>query len=124
MKSILQKQRNFEKEIINFNIKAKFDNKNVTSVANIIDYLTDCNILSFSMFSYTTDLKEDQGYRKIKGTDKLPSEKVCHDLLKDLPEETLNKHSAINKQILEIKSLTEDIREICINIYDSSNHLQ
>lgn len=154
MESIAQKQGNFEKEIKNLNLKARFDNKNVTSVAtftyvelfkriigykdvlknsisfnkaanatftvaDIIDYLTDANILGFSRFSHTTDLKDDQGYKKVKGTGKLPSEKVCRDLLKTLPDEALKELKSINKQILEIKSLTEEVREICINIDDT-----
>lgn len=154
MEIISQKQRNFEREIKNLNLKAKFDNTNVTSVAtfsyvelfkriigykgilkntlsykkatnstftavDVIDYLTDANILGFSRFSHTTDLKDDPGYQKIKGTDRLPSEKVCRDLLKTLPVEVLKELRNINKQILEIKSQTEEVREICINIDDT-----
>lgn len=154
MESISQKQRNFERKIKKLNLKAKFNNKTVTSVANftyvelfkkiigyqdilkntilykkaansafstadVIDYLIDANILGFSRFYHTTDLKEDQGYKKIKGTDRLPSEKVCRDLLKMLPEEALKELRSINKQILNIKSLTEDVREVCINVDDT-----
>lgn len=154
MESISQNERNFEREIKNLNLKAKFDNKNITSVAtfsyvelfkriigykdilknsitfnkaanstfsvtDIIDYLTDANILGFSRFSHTNDLKDDQGYKKIKEVDKFASEKVCRDLLKALPEEALKELRNVNKQILEIKSLTEEVKEICINIDDT-----
>ena len=48
-----------------------------------------------------------------------PSEKVCRDLLKALPTEALEELRTINKKILDLKSSTEDIREVCINIDDT-----
>lgn len=154
MTIIPQNDMNIEKELKKLNLKVKFNDKNVTSVATfvflelfkkiiglstiinngilyekganstfhvaeIIEYLIDANILGFSRFSHIEDLRKDAGYKKIKETERLASEKVCRDLLKDLPEETFIELRAINKQILELKSMTEEIREVCINFDDT-----
>jgi hypothetical protein len=151
MKSIAQ---NVDKEIRKLNIKAKFNNKSVSSVATftyvelfkkiinlsslindgvayeksvnsvfttaeIIEYLIDSNILGYSRFNAIEDLRKDVGYKNIKETDRLPSEKVCRDLLKKLPKESLNELRAVNKHILDMKSKTEDVREVCINFDDT-----
>lgn len=154
MKSIPQNKINIDKEIRKFNVKSKFNDKKVTSVATfiyvelfkkiiglstilkngityikgtnsvfhtaeIIEYLVDSNILGYSRFSHIEDLRKDEGYKKIKETDRLASEKVCRDLLNVLPKEALTELRLINKQILELKSQTEDIREVCINFDDT-----
>lgn len=64
-------------------------------------------------------LRKDVGYKNIKETDRLPSEKVCRDLLKNLPKEALNELRTVNKHILDMKSKTEDVREVCINFDDT-----
>lgn len=91
----------------------------VFETAEIIEYLIDCIILGYSRFSHTEYLRNDVGYKKIKETDRLPSEKVCRDLLNDLQPETLIELRNINKQILELKSQTEEVREVCINFDDT-----
>lgn len=108
----------YSKKIKKLNIKAKFNNKSVSSVATftyvelfkkivnlsslinngvayekptnsvfttaeIIEYLIDSNILGYSRFNSIEDLRKDMGYKNIKETDRLPSEKVCRDLLKN-----------------------------------------
>lgn len=154
MTIIPQNKMNIEKELRKLNLKAKFNDKKVTTAANfiflelfkkiiglsnlindgisyeksanstfhvaeIIEYLIDANILGFSRFSHIEDLRRDEGYKKIKDCEILASEKVCRDLLKSLPEEALLELRAINKQILELKSKTEKIREVCINFDDT-----
>jgi hypothetical protein len=49
------------------------------TTAEIIEYLIDSNILGYSRFNATEDLGKDIGYKNIKETDRLPSEKVCRD---------------------------------------------
>ena len=73
------------------------------STAEIIEYLIDANILGFSRFMHIETLRNDEGYKKFKGIDKLPSEKVCRDLLKALPTETLEELRTINKKICDYK---------------------
>ena len=70
------------------------------STAEIIEYLIDANILGFSRFMHIETLRNDEGYKKFKGIDKLPSEKVCRDLLKALPTEALEELRTINKKYL------------------------
>lgn len=154
MNSLQQNQKNLKKKIRFLNMKAKFNDTKVTSVATfsyvesfkqiiglptilekgvtykkaanstfntaeIIEYMIDANILGFSRFMHIETLRNDEGYKKFKGIDKLPSEKVCRDLLKALPTETLEELRTINKKILDLKSSTEDVREVCINIDDT-----
>ena len=75
------------------------------------------NVLSEEKLRYRYN--NDEGYKKIKETDRLPSEKVCRDLLKNLPKDSLTELREINKQLLELKSQTEDIREVCIDFDDT-----
>jgi hypothetical protein len=113
------------KKIINLSalikngVAYKKGDNSVFSAAETIEYLIDANILGYSRFNSIEDLRKDAGYKKIKETDRLPSEKVCRDLLKNLPKETLDELRLINKQILHMKSKTEDIREVCINFDDT-----
>ncbi|AQS18359.2 IS1380 family transposase [Clostridium beijerinckii] len=108
IKSIIEKQVSYNKA-----------SNSILTVAAIIDYLIDASILGFSRFLHTEDLRRDRGFLKIKEADRLPSEKVCRDFLKELPLETLVELRRINKQILDSKSKTEDIREVCINFDDT-----
>ena len=102
-------QKNLKKKIRFLNMKAKFNDTKVTSVATfsyvesfkqiiglptilekgvtykkaanstfntaeIIEYMIDANILGFSRFMHIETLRNDEGYKKFKGVDKLPSE--------------------------------------------------
>lgn len=78
IKSIIKKQVSYNKAL-----------NSIFTVADIIDYLIDASILGFSRFLHTEDLRTDKGFLKIKEADRLPSEKLCRDLLKELPLETL-----------------------------------
>ncbi|MCX7951540.1 MAG: hypothetical protein N2594_06260 [Clostridiales bacterium] len=68
--------------------------------AEIIEYLIDANILGYSRFIHTENLRHDEGYKKFKEVDRLPSEKVCRDLLKVLPCEIVNELREVNKELL------------------------
>lgn len=107
------------KSIIERQVSYKKASNSIFTVADIIDYLIDASILGFSRFLHTEDLRRDKGFLKIKEADRLPSEKVCRDLLKELPLETLVELRNINKQILDLKSQTEEVREVCINFDDT-----
>ena len=107
------------REVIEKNVSYKKPANSIFTVAEIIDYLIDASILGFSRFLHTEDLRRDKGFSKIKEADRLPSEKVCRDLLKELPPDTLIELRSINKQILDLKSQTEDVREVCINFDDT-----
>lgn len=105
--------------IIKNGVAYKKADNSIFKTAEVIEYLIDANILGYSRFSHTEDLRKDAGYKKIKESDRIPSEKVCRDLLNNLPAEALLELRAINKQILELKSKTEEIREVCVNFDDT-----
>lgn len=107
------------KDLLRKGVAYKKSKNSLFSTVEIIDYLIDANILGYSRFSHLGDLANDVGYKKIKEVDRLPSEKVCKDILKSLPQEALLELRNINKQILELKSKTEGAREVCINIDDT-----
>ncbi len=60
------------------------------------------------------DLRQDPGYSRIKALDS-PSEKVCRDLLKFLPDITKDELRYLNKKILEIQAKNEQLREVMID---------
>jgi hypothetical protein len=50
---------------------------------------------------------------------KVPSEKVCRDLLLNLPKMTATQLRRINKKILEIQAVFEGPREVMLNFDDT-----
>jgi hypothetical protein len=52
------------KELINNGVACKKCSNAIFSVAEIIEYLIDANILGFSRFMHTEDLRNDIGYKK------------------------------------------------------------
>jgi hypothetical protein len=75
------KFRSLIKEIISYQ---KAANSTYPTI-DIIDFMIDSIILGYSRFSHMDDLRNDSGYIRIKNS-KIPSEKVCRDLLKVLPD--------------------------------------
>jgi hypothetical protein len=85
--------------------------------ANIIDFMVDAAVLGLSRFNHMEDLRHDNVYLKLKG--RAPSEKVCRDLLRDLPESTASEIRLINKRLLEKKARSEGPRSVALNIDDT-----
>jgi hypothetical protein len=63
------------------------------------------------------ELRRDNTYIKIKG--KAPSEKVCWDLLLDMPEQIKSELRWINKQVLSLKAKSEGCRDVAMDIDDT-----
>jgi len=88
------------------------------SVENIIDYMIDAIILGYSRFSHMDDLRNDPAYNKMKSFD-LPSEKVCRDLLKALPEQSKAELRTLNKELLAIQAQNQEPREVMLDFDDT-----
>ena len=85
--------------------------------ANIIDFMVDASVQGLSRFNHMEDLRHDNAYLKLKG--QAPSEKVCRDLLRDLPEGAASEIRCINKRLLEKKAKSEGPRFVDLNIDDT-----
>ena len=85
--------------------------------ANIIDFMVDASVQGLSRFDHMEDLRHDNAYLKLKG--QAPSEKVCRDLLRDLPEGAASEIRCINKRLLEKKAKSEGPRFVDLNIDDT-----
>jgi len=94
-------------------------NNSTFKTTEIIEYLIDSIILGYSRFLHIDDLRNDIGYQKIKETDRLPSEKVCRDLLKLLTEKSLSELRGVNKTLLSLKASIEEVKEICLDFDDT-----
>lgn len=87
------------------------------STASVIDFMVDASIQGLPRFDHMEDLRHDNAYLKIKG--RAPSEKVCRDLLRDLPESAATELRGINKRLLEKKARSEGPRPVALNIDDT-----
>lgn len=90
----------------------------IYSVTNIIDYMIDAVILGYSRFSHMDDLRKDPVYKKMKSFD-LPSEKVCRDLLKALPEEAKGELRSLNKKLLALQAQNQEPKEVMLDFDDT-----
>jgi hypothetical protein len=84
----------------------------------ILDYMINASIQGYQRFLHFDDLRNDSGYTKIKGTS-APSEKVCRDLLLNLPVETVSELRDLNRKLLAKQAKVTGVREVCINIDDT-----
>lgn len=90
----------------------------IYSVSDVIDYMIDSVILGYSRFSHMDDLRKDPAYQKMKSTN-LPSEKVCRDLLKALPEEAEEELRSLNKVLLALQARNQEPREVMLDFDDT-----
>ena len=100
-------------ETISYN---KYHNSNF-STANTIDFMVNASIQGLARFNQMDELRRDNAYRKIKG--KAPSEKVCRDLLLNLPEQAKSELRRVNKQLLTLKARSEGCRDVAMDIDDT-----
>lgn len=112
------------KEIIKFRTLIK-DTISYKKAANstyttidVIDFMVDSIILGHSRFLHMDDLRNDAGYCRIKSSN-IPSEKVCRDLLKALPDETKNEFRKLNKKLLSLQAQNEQPREVMLDFDDT-----
>ena len=85
---------------------------------DIINFMIDATVLGYSRFTHMDMLRKDKAFCDIMG-DKVPSEKVCRDLLLDLPKRTITQLRRANKKALEVQASTEASREIMLNFDDT-----
>ncbi|AIS51948.1 transposase, IS4 family protein [Thermoanaerobacter kivui] len=71
--------------------------------AEIIDFMIDSVIQGNTRFLHMDQLRYANAYTEIKGH-KVPSEKVCRDLIKAMPESSLEELRLINKTLLSLQS--------------------
>lgn len=88
------------------------------TVSNIIDFMIDAIILGYSRFSHMEDLRKDPAYQKMKSF-KLPSEKVCRDLLKILPKDAIAEIRLLNKKLLSLQAKNQEPREVMLDFDDT-----
>lgn len=106
------------KKMLGSTISHKKAYNSLYSTTTILDYMIDASILGYSRFLHLDDLRKDVAYAEIKKCD-LPSEKVCRDLLKALPDEALDELRLVNKQLLGIQAKNSETREIMIDFDDT-----
>jgi len=97
----------------------------------ILDYMFDCIIQGYTRFTHMDDLRNDRVYKTIKGK-KLPSEKVCRDLIKAMAtkktiingkkvvgQEAPNELRLLNKRILGLMAADTGSRDVTLNFDDT-----
>ncbi|MDW7657292.1 MAG: IS1380 family transposase [Bacillota bacterium] len=94
----------------------KYHNARFTT-ADTLKFMVDATIQGFSRFNHMDELRRDNAYLKLKGQD--PSEKVCRDLLLNLPARTASELRLLNKQLLARKAQSEGCRSVVLNIDDT-----
>jgi len=88
------------------------------STTVVLEYMVDSIIQGYSRFSHMDELRRDNAYVKIKGTNP-PSEKVCRDLLKVLPDKAPEELRILNKKLLAMQAANEASREVTLNFDDT-----
>ena len=87
------------------------------TTADTIEFMVDAAIQGFSRFNHMDELRRDNAYLKLTG--QAPSEKVCRDLLLDLPVKAASELRLINKNVLSLKAQTEGCRAVTLNVDDT-----
>ena len=87
------------------------------TTADTLEFMVDAAIQGFSRFNHMDELRRDNAYLKLKG--QAPSEKVCRDLLLNLPDRTASELRLLNKQLLSRKAQSEGSRSVVLNIDDT-----
>jgi hypothetical protein len=106
------------KSLISDNISYQKAPNAIFQPADIIDFMVDTSILGYSRFSHYENLREDAGYLQIKNFN-VPSEKVCRDLLKAMPEESVNELRELNKNLLATIAKTQPAKEVILDFDDT-----
>lgn len=80
--------------------------------------MIDVVILGYSRFVHMDDLRKDVAYAKMESFN-LPSEKVCRDLLRILPEDATENLRSLNKKLLALQAQNEQYREVMFYFDDT-----
>ena len=87
-------------------------------VTDIIDFMIDAVTYGYTRFDHMEQLRNDEAYKLIK-EHAAPSEKVCRDLLKLLPENACDNLRALNESLLGIQASTQPPREVMMDFDDT-----
>ena len=87
-------------------------------VISIIDFMIDAVIYGYSRFEHMEQLRQNEAYTLIK-QHSAPSEKVCRNLLKLLPENACDNLRALNKSLLEAQANTQPPQEVMMDFDDT-----
>ena len=90
----------------------------IYNTADIMNNMINAVVLGYTRFSHIDNLRNDKVYREIMD-DMVASEKVCRDLLLNLPDESKDQMRDVNKAILNIQAANEDPREVMIDFDDT-----
>jgi hypothetical protein len=88
------------------------------NTVDILNFMINASVLGYLRFSHMDVLRKDKVFCEIMNH-KVPSEKVCRDLLLNLPKMTATQLRRINKKILEIQAVFEGPREVMLNFDDT-----
>ena len=80
--------------------------------------MIDAVTYGYTRFDHMEQLRNDEAYKLIK-EHAAPSEKVCRDLLKLLPENACDNLRALNKSLLGIQASTQPPREVMMDFDDT-----
>ena len=106
------------KSLISDNISYQKAPNAIFQPADIIDFMVDASILGYSRFSHYENLRENAAYLKIKDLN-VTSEKGWRDLLKALPEESVNELRELNKNLLATIAKTQPAKEVILDFDDT-----
>jgi len=88
------------------------------NTTDILNNMINAVVLGYTRFSHIDTLRNDNVYRKVM-QDMVASEKVCRDLLLNLPDESKDKMRNVNKAVLNIQAANESPREVMLDFDDT-----
>lgn len=89
------------------------------TLAAIIDFCIDANILGVSRFSHMDCFLYDNGFKKLRDTDNFPTERTIREAFYKAQDTIITQLERVNSEILIAKSNTEKPRNIWLDV-DSS----
>ncbi|WP_434579372.1 IS1380 family transposase [Thermoanaerobacterium thermosaccharolyticum] len=104
-------------KLLSTNLSFKKTPNSIFQTSEVIDYMIDSVILGYTCFLHMDELRNDAVYASIKGH-KLPSEKVCRDLIKAMSGSSLKELKLINKRLLEMQANGKK-RDVVMNFDDT-----
>lgn len=105
-------------EILDSCITYKKHYNSTFDTVGVINFMINAIVLGYSRFTHMDMLRKDKIFCDIMG-DNVPSEKVCRDLLLDLPRRTATQLRRVTKKVLEVQASTEGPREVMLNFDDT-----
>jgi len=104
-------------KLLSTNLSFKKAPNSIFQTSEVIDYMIDSVILGYTCFLHMDELRNDAVYAGIKGH-KLPSKKVCSDLIKAMSGSSLKELRLINRRLLEMQANGKK-RDVVMNFDDT-----